>query len=413
MGLVTVTREHVREAVGMLNSNRFRAGLVILGVAMAVTTLMAVVAVVIGLTRKISADVRSSDNVVIRLAKVGIVVDGDREIFRRPNITVQEWRAIRGELDSVWLADFIAADDQNRMVRVHHRDKKSAGSQVFGTSWEFPMVYAIPLVAGRYLTEEDVLHGRRVCVLGFGPLTDVFPRVDPVGKKVRIGTREYTVIGAFAERDSLFGRMADNFVAVPFTTFEKDFARRDHLFTAIDMVPVAGVDAEQLSDEVRTLLRARRKLRPGDEDNFELLSQDQVQQFLESVTGPAGAVMVALASIGLMVGGIGVMAIMLVSVTQRTMEVGVRMALGARRRDVLWQFLTEAALLTGLGGAVGVLGGRLAAAAVEVAFGIPVQTPLGWTIGAVLLSAVIGIVSGLYPAWRAAHLDPVDAMRAD
>ena len=406
------TSEHVREALETVREHRMRSALVVLGVAIGVTTVMTLVAVLNGLWVKLTRDVRSSDNVVIRLAKFGIVID-PRDLLHRPEITVQDWRAIRQELDTVHLAEFIEGEQGNPRLRVEYRDQESSLIQVFGSTWSMARVYNIPLVEGRYLTEEDVHHARRVCVLGNGPLADLFPNTDPVGKRVRIGQRDYTVVGAFAKRDSLFGGLADNFVAVPYTAYRKDFAVERLVFSAIDMVPPDGVTAEQMSDDVRALMRARHRLKPADEDDFDLVSQDQVQQFLAGITGPMAAVLLAVGSVGLMVGGIGVMAIMLVSVTERTREIGVRMALGARRRDVLWQFLVEAATLTGAGGAIGIAIGLSLATALQHLFDFPAAVPPAWIAAALGVSVGVGLLCGLYPAHRASHLDPVAAMRSE
>jgi putative ABC transport system permease protein len=276
-----------------------------------------------------------------------------------------------------------------------------------------PQVYKLPILIGRIFTQEEMQHRRRLAVIGFGPLRDLFPVEDPVGKRIRIRGMEYTVIGAFDERKSLFGGMADNFVLVPFTTYRKDFASRFNEFTVIDMVPASGYTLGDMEDDVTALMRARHRLKPGEANDFDLLAQDQVLEFLGSILGPIGISLFAIASVGLMVGGIGVSAIMLVSVTERTREVGIRKALGARRIDILWQFLIEAATLTGIGGILGVAVGMGLAQLTKVFFKVPAAAPVAYIVVAVIVTAGFGIVCGLFPALRAANLDPVEAMRQE
>ena len=194
-------------------------------------------------------------------------------------------------------------------------------------------------------------------------------------------------------------------------TFQKDFAERDETFSGVDMVPAKGYTADDVEQDVTALMRVRRKLRPGEENDFAVIPQAAIQAFLDKILGPIGLALFVIASIAIMVGGIGVMAIMLVSVTERTREIGVRKSLGARSVDILWQFLFEAAALTSVGGLIGVAGGLGIAQVATAAFGLPATVPVLWTLAAVLFSVGIGIVFGLFPAWQAASLDPIEAMR--
>ncbi len=410
----SVLRENLAQALETLRAHKMRCGLVILGVAIGVTTLMAMVSILTGLSVKIEADIRTSDNVVVNLVKFDFLGGNQdpEEIQARPDLTPADWDVIRTEVDSVSLVDY-QQQPQGRLYLAHYKDKRSRPLSVAGTSPAFPNIYLIPLAVGRFFTEDELARNKRVVVLGKGPLEDLFPNVDPVGKKIRMGGNEYEVVGGFQSRESLFGSLADNFALLPFTTFRKDLGRPRLDSFVISMVPAEGYTADEVTDDVHSLMRARHRLRPGQEDDFALVSADRIQGFVEDATAGVAIALVVIASIGLMVGGIGVMAIMLVSVTERTREIGIRKAVGATRGAVLWQFLIEAVALTGLGGLVGIAAGLGAAKLVTLLFGFPSSISIPWIVVAVAVSAGIGLVFGMYPAARASRLDPVEAIRQE
>jgi putative ABC transport system permease protein len=401
--------ESLRQAVDTLRSHKMRSALVILGVGIGVTTLMGMVTILMGLGDKISQDLRSSDNTVIYVSKFDILVGGDRRRYaHRPELEPLDLAAIREDLPSVKFADF----QQNPQWRtiLGYEGEKTGLVAVVGATTHFPMIFNISIRLGRNITQHEEEHSARVCLLGDGPAEDLFPAVDPIGKRLRIRGEAYTVVGVFDKRNHLFGGLADDFVLVPYTSFRKEWgSENDQVVMAV--VPREGHTLQETSDDITALMRSRHSLRPGEEDDFALSSADAVEELVGRVTGPIGLVLAVIASIGLMVGGIGVMAIMLVSVTERTREIGIRKSLGATRMDILYQFLVEAASLTGLGGIAGVLAGTALAQGIAAAIGLPASTSASWTLGAVLFSAGIGIIFGLYPALRAARLDPVEAMR--
>jgi putative ABC transport system permease protein len=411
---VSVWRENLMQALDTIRSHKMRSGLVILGVSIGVTTLMAMVSILSGLAVKIEADVRSSDNVVVNLVKYSFLggEQDPEEIESRPDLEPADWDAVRTELESVRLVDY-QQQPQGRFYLGHYKDRRTRPLAVLGSSSDFPRIYVIPLAVGRYFNEDELARNKRVCVLGKGPLEDLFPNVDPVGKRIRIAQQQYEVVGGFQSRESLFGSFADNFVVLPFTTYRKDVWRPEGRPDQVNiaMVPARDASVDDVINEARGLMRGRHRLRPGEEDDFSLISADRIQSFVEDITGPVGLAMVVIASIGLMVGGIGVMAIMLVSVTERTREIGIRKAVGASRVDLLGQFLTEAITLTGIGGVLGTLTGLGAARLITALTGFPSAMPVQWILVAVFVSAGVGLIFGMYPAARAARLDPVDAIR--
>jgi putative ABC transport system permease protein len=274
----------------------------------------------------------------------------------------------------------------------------------------------IRLEQGRFLSDFEVRQRRQVAILGHAPAEALFPNIDPIGKKVRVGRDEYTVVGVLDKRPSPLGGNPDEFAVIPITTYEKKFEApriRGFLlrFMMIGVVPREGASRAQLLQEVEEIMRARHRLRLDQENDFDLLTADSVIRIVDQFTRGVFLALVVISSIALMVGGIGVMAIMTISVTERTREIGVRKALGARRREILWQFLVEAVVLTSVGGLLGIALGSGIGLAINHLAGFPVSLPL-WSFAlGIGFSATVGIFFGLFPAIKASRLDPIEALR--
>ena len=408
-GAVTF-KESARLALDVIRAHRLRSGLLVLGVAIGVMVLMGMVSILSGLGRKIEQDVASTDQSIVTVSKFDFLTEGDPDtprILARPDITPQDARAL-DDLPSVGIAEFYA--DSNR-ARLMARDKlHTRPIFVTGGGARILHVYSIPTAEGRYFTDGEIVSSAHVVYLGAGPAADLFPGVDPIGKRIRVGDDHFTVIGVAAERKSLFGGLADNFAFVPWTTFRKSLAgENEPYYVYLTVAP--GHTAEEVVEEARVVMRQRHALRPGAKDDFALIANDRIEEFVKRITGPIGLILLVLSSIGLTVGGIGVMNIMLVSVTERTREIGLRKAVGAQRNTILLQFLVEAGVLTGIGGALGVIAGFVLAALVSKFSGLPaLVNPLS-AIGGVVFSVLLGVFFGLYPASRAARLDPIEALR--
>ncbi|MFN8179598.1 MAG: ABC transporter permease [bacterium] len=406
-------RESASLALGVVRAHKLRSGLLVLGVSIGVMVLMGMVSILSGLSRKIEHDIRSTDQSVVTLSRFDFLTEGDPDnprILSRPDITPDDARALGERCASVGIAEFYI--DSNNASILHRGDLKTRPVFVNGGGARILYVYAIPTAAGRYFTDGEIFSSANVVFLGAGPARDLFPGVDPLGKRIRIGDDHYTVVGVAAERKSLFGGMADNFAFVPSTTFRKHFNLDDRPYYAYLTVN-PGHTSEDVIQEARVVMRQRHRLRPGQTDDFALISNDRIEDFVKRITGPIGLVLLVLSSIGLTVGGIGVMNIMLVSVTERTQEIGLRKAVGAERGTILTQFLVEAGLLTGIGGVIGVAAGFILAALVSKFSHLPaLVSPLS-AIAGVLFSVLIGVFFGLYPASRAARLDPIEALRRE
>jgi putative ABC transport system permease protein len=397
-----------RLALGALVAHRLRSALVILGVAIAVATLMGMVAILSGLEAKIVSDVKGGDAPIYSVSRFDDTDGGDwRAMLHRPKLTAEDAEAILShpEVEAVEI-EYGGGDG-----RVLHQGKNLARLIfVRGTNLSFQKFAVIDLSDGRFFTEAEMTAARNVCVLAERTAKEVFPYEDPVGRRVRIADTDFEVVGVFGKYDSLFGAIAENFAVIPYTTYERRFADRQESLM-INCFPANTDSVEESVEATRAVLRSRHHLMPGAPDDFSILTSDAAMEFVGKITGPVALVLVIISSIGLMVGGIGVLIIMLVSVTERTAEIGLRKAVGASRREILWQFLFEAATLTLIGGVLGIAAGLGLAKGATQLIAFPFVLPVFWIAIAVGVSAGLGLVFGLYPANRAARLDPIASLR--
>ena len=281
---------------------------------------------------------------------------------------------------------------------------------IWGSSQGATEIFSMKIAEGRFLNFDDIQRRRRVIVLGYGPWQQLFPHADPLGKAVRVGNERYRVIGVFQERKHITGRLGENYATVPYTTFEKDFAT-DHDQITMQATVRRGFTLDEAKNEVIAIMRQLRGLRPGQKNDFAVVESRTLQKLLDSLTMGVMLALVVLSSIGLLVGGIGVMNMFLISVSERTREVGVRRALGARRSDVMRQFLAEATLLTGLGGVAGAILGYLLARGLNEQLSFPFYWK-AWMLALALgFSMMVGLIFGAYPARRAARMQITDALR--
>lgn len=404
--------EGVVIALDSLRANKVRAALTILGVAIGVMVVIAMASAITGVNRSITGMLESAGPktfFVYRFFQGGInISDGSDELSpwrRNPWLTVADAELIR-TLPSV--RDVSVSEGTNGPVSYEGNDLKSVQIAGLGPAWV--LVTGGNVVAGRSFTAVEYAASSRVAVINDKLAESLFPGIDPIGKTIRIFGEPFQVIGLHVEAASLFGGGDQVRLAIPHTTFEKA-AEYWKGWMDIAVLPVEGATTLEAQDEVIAALRAKRGLKPLAENNFAVVSQDKLLDTFNQVTFGFFAVMVALSGVGLMVGGVGVIAIMMISVTERTREIGVRKALGATKREIMFQFLVEAATLTLVGGAVGMALGALISMAIAKFSPIPASIPL-WSVATALIASVVtGVLFGLYPAFRAAQLDPVEALR--
>ena len=403
-------KENIAQAVEVMRAHRLRSGLLILGVGIGISTVLMMVTVLSGLSKKIYRDMASANRPYIYVQKFDFMVEGENadELARRADFEHEDVDAIRQNCPSVDEAVYMVESQGNYVVR--YGAEKTPPTTVLGSSHEMPDLFSLVVDRGRFFTDSEVRFKERVTVLGSGPAKDLFDAVDPIGRYVVINGEKYQVVGTMAPRKSIFGSWSDNFVCVPYTTYGKDLELEQDWIT-LGATVREGATLEQGVEEVTRALRNRRGLRPGQKNDFDVATSESFIDLVKRVTVPIGIVLTIIASIGLLVGGIGVMNVMLISVTERTREIGVRRAIGAGRGDIMLQFLIEAGTLTGVGGLVGVAAGIALAYGVSKLIHFPFVFSLPWTIVSLVFSILVGVGFGLYPARRAGDMDPVAALR--
>ncbi len=409
---MTALFEGVGIALGSLRANKGRAALTILGVAIGVMVVMVIASLVSGINRSVSnlfEQIAPRTFLVWRYFQPGVNVsdrsDETSPWRRNPPLTEAE-------------ADRLA---QLPTVRYVTRREESSATVEFGNlhlesviiaglSSQWVEVNGGDVYPGRTFTRLEDLANSQVAVISQKLEAQLFRGRDPIGRTIKIAGVPFQVIGVYTPPPNLFSGAAPPFAGVPHGAFVKcvPFFKGWMRFA---VAPAPGVPQQEAMDEVVATLRAMRELKPGQENNFSIVTQDKLLDSWNQVTGMFFLAMIVLSSIGLMVGGVGVVAIMMISVTERTREIGVRKALGATKREILWQFLVEAATLTVVGGAIGMILGGIIAFAVARLTPIPANVPVLSVVAALLAAAFTGIVFGLYPASRAARLDPVEALR--
>ena len=401
-------REGISIAFQAIRTNKLRSFLTVLGVIIGVTSIMAIVSLIEGLNRNMKAQIASigSDVLYIRPFRPGAFVGGFPDSLRRRKwFKVEDAEAIRRTCPAV----LAVAPLNFTEGRLRYRETESRITNVIGTTPDFLVTNTWAVANGRFFTETEVEHRATVCVLGKDHIEALFPHVNPIGKTIYIGGYPYTVIGQVEERGKFIGMSLDDIVLVPYTTLDKTLG--PDLRMVLNAKPASPELIDTAIDQMTETLRRQRKLSYRQADNFAIFTDQSLMDIYNKITGAFYLVMMVISSIGLMVGGIGVMNIMLVSVTERTREIGVRKALGARRRDILWQFLVEAMTLTGTGGVLGIVIGIGVGFLIHILSHFSFAVPLWGMLLGFFSSTVIGLFFGIYPAVKAAQLDPVDSLR--
>jgi len=398
-------------ALDTLRANKLRSSLTILGVTVGVVTVIFMVSIIQGLNKAFADQIESLGSNTIFVAKFEPSFGrppGPEEIHRK-DLTMEDAEALR-EAPSI-----AGVSPIHRMIAatVRYQEKQTDTPILFGVTPYYEFVHSQYVASGRFIGDIDMETRSNVCVLGVDVKRALFPFEEAVDKEVRINGNPFRVIGVMEPLGNFFGQSRDNSVFMPITTFDKYYPDRPfpEVVFFIIVRPQSRAFVKAAIDDITDILRRRRRVPPNEKNNFGISSQDSLLDVYNQLTGATALVLTAVSFVALMIGGIGVMNIMLVSVTERTKEIGVRKAVGATRLNILSQFLIEAVVLTAIGGFAGLAVGEIASLLMNKYSPLPAYVPL-WAIGVGIgVSAAVGIIFGLWPAWKAARLDPIEALR--
>jgi len=407
-------KEGMLMAWASLKSNKMRSFLTILGVLIGVTAVIGMVSIIQGLNNSMAKQIESLGSNVIYVTKFKMVQLGNisEEERHRKEITYEDAMAIRQSCPSVG-----EVSPQNYGPGSHiakYGKEEDTRFQLAGVLPEYEMVNNNFIAEGRFFTDTDVNYRTEVVVLGSEVKKKLFPYIDPIGREILLGgatfaPKKFMVIGVMEERPNLLGENMNNFILLPYWTFMKLYPQEKGLLLIVR--PKSPALISRAIDEITELMRRRRALPPDKPNDFAVSTQDDLMEVYHQITTGVYMAMVVISSIGLLVGGVGVMNIMLVSVTERTREIGVRKAIGAKKRDIVWQFLIEAMTLSGTGGVLGILVGVLLSQLIALTTPLPASISLPWVIIGFSVAVSVGLIFGIYPAYRAAKVDPIVSLR--
>ncbi len=408
-----ILKEIVHMALDSLKTNKLRSFLTLLGIMIGVMTVIGMVSIIQGLNRSFLSELESAGTNLIVVQKYNpgpefLLTPEERQ---RKDLTFEDAQAIEEECSLVKAVVVSLVADIFEPITIKYQNKKTQDSLVVGMNEKYPEIISLYLPEqGRFLTQSDITHKRKVCVLGAEVAEVLFPQTNALEKRIDIGTEKFTVVGILKKRGTRFGLSQDNFVGIPVTALMKHFP---YDLSSLQIIATPNKEGfiQETTDQIINVLRARRRLPVGKPNDFVIYSQDTMIQIYNQLTGAAYLVMIIISSIGLLVGGIGVMNIMLVSVKERTHEIGIRKAIGARPGDILKQFLIEAVFLTTTGGMIGILLGFATAFLVKTVTPLPASVTLWSVFLGFFVSVSVGIFFGIFPAHKAARLDPIMSLR--
>jgi putative ABC transport system permease protein len=404
-------KEGILMALTAIRTNKMRSFLTVLGVLIGVASVIGMVSIITGLNNSMARQIQSLGSNIIYISQYELVHFGgfSSEERKRKDITLEHAEAIRKYCPSVG-----AVSPQNHYWatggnQVKYKDNKANRPEVEGVVPDYEIVNNAFAVEGRFFTNSDINYRASVTVLGNDVREALFPNIDPLGQEIRINNKKFTVIGVMDKKGKLLGQSMDNYVLIPLSTYMKIYPEDKALSLVVR--PKSPELTDKTIDEIRQVLRRMRGVPYDKPDDFSIGTQQDLMDVYKKITSAIYLVMVVISSIGLLVGGVGVMNIMLVSVTERTREIGIRKAVGAKKKNILWQFLIEAMALSGAGGLLGIIFGLAIAWIVKIATPLPAGVSVAWIIIGFSVAVSVGLIFGIYPAYRAVRVDPIVSLR--
>ena len=403
--------EAFKLALQSLWANKLRSILTLLGVVIGVASVITVVTLTNGAKEFVTTKINTYGASVVTVSKMPqtfITLEEYLAFKKRRDVTIDDYRAILSDCRSC----VSVGASRSSTGKVVHGTKSTTDTTIRGWTWTMPPISNLNIAEGRSFTAAEDEHSAHVAIVGSDIVDNVLGAGDPLGKEIRVDGAPYTVIGVGESQGKMLGQSMDNWVSIPLMAYLHAYGANQSMTVFVN-TGGGGEVMDAVSDELRVIMRSRRHLAPSDVDSFSIDSSATFQNLLGKILNSFGAVVVAIASISLVVGGIVIMNIMLVSVTERTREIGVRKALGARRHDILLQFLIESATMSLVGGVIGVIGGIGVAELITLAISFPSVVELWSVLVALFVATSVGLFFGVYPAHKAAQLDPITALRAE
>ncbi len=399
------------ESVGMalrsLISNKLRSILTLIGVIIGVMTVIAVVSIIAGMNKYVADQINALGSSTFFVNKFGITMSEQEYLkaLKRKDLTLQDMEVIKEKCPLCWKVGARA----DAFKKIKYREKYVSDIDVRGTTANINEISDINLSSGRYPSEFENEHNRRAVLIGWEIADNLFPNQDPLGKDLKIGNYYFRVVGVATKRGTFLGESQDDFVLIPITIFNKLFGTKRFMSIFVKVENFGSMQEAQ--DQVRLVLRARRNVPYDKPDDFAIFTADTFMDLYRTFTSTAFLVMIGVSSIALVVGGIVIMNIMLVSVTERTREIGIRKAVGAKKKNILWQFLVEAVTLAIIGGLIGVILGGVIAKIVAATTPLPAAIEAWSVITGLIIATSVGLFFGIFPAMKAAKLDPIACLR--